>query len=319
VPVVGEVPSGVGLDLVLDELFDLRLYEELHKTAEGDLKSVLAELIPVEQRHLAFWQSFFKIADAELDWPRRVKMRVLLLVARLMGAVGVNLTLEAIEIYGIRKYLSLWERFRHTDLGQALKGILKDEFEHEDEIVSRAGSRRVDPERVRSVFLGFNDGLVEILGSVSGFFAALGEPRLVLMAGLSVTAAGAFSMGAGAYAAASSEEEMDFIERGRKAFLGEPEPPPPATSPLGVGLLVGLFYLFGGLVPLLPVAAGARSIWAPALAGAGFSVVVSFVVSFLSGMDARRRILMNAAMVACAVALSFAVGTALRLLLGVSL
>lgn len=318
-PVAAEVPSGVGLDLVLDELFDLRLYQELHKTAEGDLKSVLAELIPVEQRHLAFWQSFFKIDDAQLDWPRRVKMRVLLLVARLMGAVGVNLTLEAIEIYGIRKYLSLWERFRHTDLGQALKGILKDEFEHEDEIVSRAGSRRVDPERVRSVFLGFNDGLVEILGSVSGFFAALGEPRLVLMAGLSVTAAGAFSMGAGAYAAASSEEEMDFVERGRKAFLGEPAPPPPATSPLGIGLLVGLFYLFGGLVPLLPVAFGARSVWGPAIAGGVFSVLVSLIVSFLSGMDARRRIFMNGAMVACAVVLSFLVGILVRAAFGINI
>lgn len=311
-------PRSVGLELVLDELFDLTLYQELEKTAQGDLRAILSELIPVETRHLSFWRAFFKIDDAELDFPRRVKMKALIAFARLMGPVGVHLTLEAIEIYGIRKYLSIWERYRHTDLGQAVRGILADEFEHEDEIVSRAGSRRIDPGRVRSVFLGFNDGLVEILGAVSGFFAALGEPRLVLMAGVSVAAAGAFSMGAGAYAAASSEEEMDLLERGRQEFLGEKTHPAAATSPWGIGLLVGLFYLFGAIVPLLPVAFGARSLVAPALAAVLFSVAVSFVVSFLSGMDARRRILMNAGMVAAAVVWSFAVGFLVRRYLGIS-
>jgi VIT1/CCC1 family predicted Fe2+/Mn2+ transporter len=312
------VPRSIGLELVLDELFDLTLYQELEKTAQGDLRAILGELIPVETRHLSFWRAFFKIDDARLDFPRRVKMKVLIAFARLMGPVGVHLTLEAIEIYGIRKYLAIWERYRHTELGVAVRGILADEFEHEDEIVSRAGSRRIDPGRVRSVFLGFNDGLVEILGAVSGFFAALGEPRLVLMAGVSVAAAGAFSMGAGAYAAASSEEEMDLLERGRKAFLNEPVPPAAATSPWGIGMLVGSFYLFGAVVPLLPVAFGARSLWAPAFAGAAFSVLVSFVVSFLSGMDARRRIAMNVSMVATAVVWSFAVGFLVRRFLGIA-
>ena len=312
------VADEVGRDLVLDELFDLTLYQELEKTASGDLRGILSELIPVETRHLAFWRGFFKIEQEALDWPRRAKLRVLLTVCRILGPVGVHLTLEAIEIYGIRKYLSIWERYRHTELGEAVKGILSDEFEHEDAIVSRAGARRVDPERVRSVFLGFNDGLVEILGAVSGFFVALGDSRLVLMAGVSVAAAGAFSMAAGATAAASSQEEVELLERGRQAFMGQSAKAEPATSPANIGLLVGVFYLLGALVPLLPVACGARSLVAPALAGAAFSVLVSLVVSFLSGMDARRRIALNISMVACAVAWSFAVGCLVRRFLGLA-
>lgn len=312
------VPPGLGRELVLDELLDLTLYQALVERSEGDLKAVLAELIPVETRHLAFWKGFFKIEESELDLYRKVKLKSLLLLCALLGPVGVHLTLEAIEIYGIRKYLSIWERYRHTELGQAVKGILGDEFDHEDEIVSRAGARRIGPERVRGVFLGFNDGLVEILGAVSGFFAALGEARLVMMAGVSVAAAGAFSMAAGAYAAASSEEEMAAIEAGKKAFLGEPGTREPAPTPLATGILVGISYMFGALVPLLPVAFGARSLVAPAVMGAACSVVVSIVVSFLSGMDARRRITLNVAMTACAVAVSFVVGYAARRLWGIA-
>jgi len=306
------------MDLVLDELFDLTLYERLVQTSKGELRSILAELIPVETRHLNFWRSFFKIDADRLDARRRLKMLVLVWFCRLFGPVGINLTLEAIEIYGIRKYLSIWERYRHTELGNAVRGILNDEFEHEDEIVSRAGTRRIDPERVRSVFLGFNDGLVEILGAVSGFFASLGEPRLVLMAGVCVAAAGSFSMAAGAFAGASSEAEMEDIEIGKRAFLGEKPGAPSTGRPLYTGLIVGVSYLFGALVPLLPVACGARSFWAPAIAAVALSLLVSLVLSFLSGMEARRRMALNAAMGAFAVAFSFAIGFAARRLWGIS-
>jgi VIT1/CCC1 family predicted Fe2+/Mn2+ transporter len=308
----------IGLDFVLDELFDLTLYQELHKRARAeDLRKILGELIPVETRHLSFWKGFFKIDRSTLDAPRRVKLRVLLLASRLFGASGIHLTLEAIEIYGIRKYLAIWERYRGTDLGDAVKGILRDEFEHEDDIVSSAGARRIDPDRVRSVFFGFNDGLIEILGAVAGFFASLGETRLVLMAGVSVAAAGAFSMAAGAYAGASSQQEIERLDVGRRAFLGEAAPPPPGSSPRLTALLVAVSYLIGALVPLLPVALGARSLWWPAAAGASLSLVVSLVLSFLSGMEARRRIALNAVTVAAALAWSFAVGYLARRFLGV--
>ncbi len=310
--------QAIGRDFVLDELLDLTLYQRLEQTAPPEMRGILAELIPVETRHLNFWKGFFKIEEARLDLRRQVKMAALVAFCRLFGAVGIHLTLEAIEIYGIRKYLSVWERYRHTDLGHAVRGILNDEFEHEDEIVSRAGSRRIDPERIRSVFLGFNDGLVEILGAVSGFFASLGEPRLVMMAGACVAAAGSFSMAAGAYAGASSEDEMERIEVGKRAFLGEGAPSAAGGPPWQTALLVGASYLLGAFVPLLPVAFGARSLWAPAIAGGALSLFVSLILSFLSGMEARRRMALNAVMVACAVAFSFAIGFLARRAWGIS-
>lgn len=309
--------AAAGRGFVLDELLDLTLYRRLEPLSSGELRAVLGELIPIETGHLQFWKSFFGIEAAELDWGRRLKLEILVVFCRLFGPVGIHLTLEAIEIYGIRKYLHAWERYKGTPLGDAVKGVLADEFEHEDEIVSRAGSRRIDPERVRGVFLGFNDGLVEILGAVSGFFASLGDARLVLMAGASVAAAGAFSMGAGAFAAASSENEIRDLEEGRRRFLGQaPEPREPAR-PWQTGLLVGVCYMVGAAVPLLPVALGARSLWAPAAVGGLMSLLVSWTLSFLSGMEPRRRIALNAGMVACAVAVSFLVGRVARLLWGI--
>jgi hypothetical protein len=39
--------------LVLDELFDLSLYQSLREFASGELRSILDRLIPIEARHLA--------------------------------------------------------------------------------------------------------------------------------------------------------------------------------------------------------------------------------------------------------------------------
>ena len=95
-------------------------------------------------------------------------------------------TYGPIEVYGIRKYMTLWKRNKDNPMGKAVHGILKDEFEHEDVIVGRLRlkERIINPDRIRNIFLGVNDGMVEILGAVAGFFASFGQNTLVLVAGL---------------------------------------------------------------------------------------------------------------------------------------
>ena len=70
-------------------------------------------------------------------------------------------------------------------------------------------------------FLGLNDGLVEILGAVSGFFGAFGEATMVLIAASTTAVAGALSMAAGAFLALNSEKEVKTTEIAKKIFLGE--------------------------------------------------------------------------------------------------
>jgi VIT1/CCC1 family predicted Fe2+/Mn2+ transporter len=212
----------------------------------------------------------------------------------------------------------VWERYKDGPLGAAVREILDDEFRHEDLVVTGDAEHRVSPERVRNVFLGLNDGLVEILGAVSGFFAALGGSRAVLAGGVTVAVAGAFSMAAGAYAAASSEAEVRETEEERRRFLGEARNGEAAERPLVSALIVGAGYVAGALVPLLPVLFGARGVL-PTLVAAGATIVlVSAIVAFLSGMDQRRRIFINLAVTGIAVVVTYSIGLLAKAAWGIS-
>jgi len=307
-------------DLISDELFDLTLYREIYAFSSGDLKAMLAELIPVEERHYAFWQTFFDMKVEGLDFKRRLRLRLLSGLCRVFGPTAVHLILEAIEVHGIRKYLQVWERHKGGPLGKAVKDVLDDEFKHEDAIVSSLSSRAISPERIRNIFLGFNDGLVEIMGALSGFFAAFHEPRLVLMAGASVSVAGALSMAAGAFAASSSEREMQDIARRKAKFLGEAAPSEDEiASPPRAALVVGSAYLIGAMVPVLPVLLGAGTMLVSALTGGLMIVLVSAGLAFLSGMDVLRRIRLNLILMTGAVAISYAIGSLAKSLWGIGL
>jgi VIT1/CCC1 family predicted Fe2+/Mn2+ transporter len=307
----------LGRQLVLDEIFDLTLYRSLRNVAAGRLRAMLDELIVVETRHVDFWQSFFDLKHVTtLDPLRRVRLGALVLACRIFGATAIHVVLEAIEVHGVRKYLTVWNRYKDGPLGAAVKGILEDEFEHEDMVVTGDAEPRVSPEKVRNVFLGLNDGLVEILGAVSGFFAAFGTPGAVLAAGFTVAVAGSLSMAAGAYIGASSEAEVRDTEDERKRFLGETVTSATAEGPMASALVVGLGYFAGALVPVLPVLLGARGVWPTVVAGGTTIVAVSAIVAFISGMDVRRRIAQNLVVTGLAVAVTYAIGLAAKALLG---
>jgi VIT1/CCC1 family predicted Fe2+/Mn2+ transporter len=313
-------PHNLAKTLILDELLDLSLYKALRGIATGDLRKLLDELIQVETRHLAFWQDFFDMHLTALDLGRRLKLQVILAACRLFGAPAMHLALEAIEVYGVRKYLSLWSVYHDQPLGAAVRGILIDEFKHEDVIVTQLRERKINPERIRNIFLGLNDGLVEILGAVSGFFAAFNESVTVLIAGATTAVAGALSMGAGAYAALSSEQEVKQTEADKQRFLGEGSGAAGMEEgPVSSGLIVGGSYFLGALVPLVPVLLGSKDALVSWLAGGVVVILVSMILAFLSGMDIKRRILTNLLIVAAAVGITYAIGLAARTLWGVSL
>jgi VIT1/CCC1 family predicted Fe2+/Mn2+ transporter len=318
-PMSQDAPTPLARQLVLDEIFDLTLYRSLRETARGALRDVLDELIRVETRHVAFWQEFFGLKQlTTLDLGRRIKLAALISACRVFGAGAVHIMLEAIEVHGVRKYLAVWSRYKDGALGAAVHEILEDEFKHEDVVVTGDTERRINPERVRNVFLGLNDGLVEILGAVSGFFAAFGNSVAVLAAGFTVAVAGALSMAAGAYVAVGSEAEVQSTEDERRRFLGEAVAGEAAESPLVSALVVGLAYFAGALVPVLPVLLGATGVLPTVIAAGTTIVAVSAIVAFLSGMNVRRRIALNLAITGIAVAVTYAIGLLAKAALGVA-
>jgi VIT1/CCC1 family predicted Fe2+/Mn2+ transporter len=305
--------------LILDELFDLQLYRALRDVTDPDSRTVLDELIRVEIEHLAFWQKFFDLKLTRLDLGRRLKLRLMLDVCRLFGTTAVHLVLEAIEVHGVRKYLALWKIHRDGPLGEALQGILMDEFKHEDMLVTQLTARRINAEKIRNIFLGLNDGLVEILGAVSGFFGAFGSAVTVLIAASTTAVAGALSMGAGVFLALNSEREMKATELDKKRFLGSDRGEEEMTeTPLSSAVVVGGAYLAGALVPVLPVLLGANdAVFSVAMAGL-MVVLVSTILSFLSGMDVRRRIVLNVVIITLAVSVSYGIGLLAKSLWGIA-
>ncbi len=310
----------LGRQLVLDEIFDLSLYRALRDIATGSLRGVLDELILVETRHVAFWQEFFGLKQVtSLDPARRLKLVTLLTTCRLFRSAAIHIVLEAIEVHGIHKYLRVWDRYKDGTLGSAVREILEDEFKHEDMVVSGEEERHINPDKVRNVFLGLNDGLVEILGAVSGFFAAFRSPTAVLAAGFTVAVAGAMSMAAGAYIGAGSEAEVRATEDERRRFLGEPVPSQAAESPMSSALVVGIGYFAGAVVPVLPVLFGATGLLPTVVTAGAMIVAVSAIVAFISGMAVRRRIVLNLIITGIAVVVTYAIGLLAKAVWGIAI
>jgi len=280
----------------------------------------LDELITVETTHLAFWKHFFGLTIEELNLGRRLKLSLIMFVCKLFGSTAVHLVLEAIEVHGVRKYLALWREYQGQPLGEALRGILMDEFKHEDVLVTALTDRKINAEKIRNIFLGLNDGLVEILGAVSGFFGAFGEATMVLIAASTTAVAGALSMAAGAFLALNSEKEVKTTEIAKKIFLGEAsEVIPMEESPIGSALVVGTAYIAGAIVPVLPVIFGATSALFSVLTAGLMVIVVSTILSFLSGMDVTRRIFLNLALITIAVSVTYGIGVFAKHLWGIAL
>jgi vacuolar iron transporter family protein len=306
--------------LVLDELFDLSLYKALRQVTHPDVHHTLDELIAVETAHLAFWKRFFDLPIEELNLGRRLKLSVLIVLCKVFGSTAVHLVLEAIEVHGIRKYLALWREYQGQPLGEALQGILMDEFKHEDVLVTALTERKINAEKIRNIFLGLNDGLVEILGAVSGFFGAFGEATMVLIAASTTAVAGALSMAAGAFLALNSEKEVKTTEIAKKIFLGEgPDVVPMEESPIGSAIVVGSAYIAGAIIPVLPVVFGATNALFSVLTAGLMVILVSTILSFLSGMDVIRRILLNMAIIAIAVSVTYGIGVFAKRLWGIAL
>jgi VIT1/CCC1 family predicted Fe2+/Mn2+ transporter len=317
---VAQHDSQLAQMLVLDELFDLSLYKALRVVTQPDVHETLDELIKVETSHLAFWQKFFGLKLETLDLGRRIKLAVMMLVCRLFGSTAVHLVLEAIEVHGVRKYLAIWREYQGQPLGEALRGILMDEFKHEDVLVTELTKRKINAEKIRNIFLGLNDGLVEILGAVSGFFGAFGSATTVLIAASTTAVAGALSMAAGTFLALSSEKEVKATEIAKKVFLGEEsEMSPMEEAPLGSAFVVGAAYITGALVPVLPVLLGAKDAIFSVMTAGLMVIVVSTILSFLSGMDIKRRIALNLIIITVAVSVTYVIGMLTQRLWGITI
>ena len=119
-------------------------------------------------------------------------------------------------------------------------------------------------------------------------------------------------MAAGVLASSGSQLEVEQIQNAKRSFFDPSAEIPPETRPIVASVLVGISYLVGALVPILPVMLGAGDPLWSIVVGALMTIAVSCILSLLSGMDASRRVLQNLVLVFGAVAVTYGLGTLVK-------
>jgi VIT1/CCC1 family predicted Fe2+/Mn2+ transporter len=176
-----------------------------------------------ERRHAEIWATKLREAGADVPeaGPPRMRIRFIVLLARLFGTRAVSDLVKALEgdeeeLYDAqaspevaaiaadeREHAEIWKRL---DGGQAatvrahpVGGDGRSERWH------RTGQSGT----LRAVIFGVSDGLVSNLSLVMGVAGATSiEPRFILLAGIAGLLAGSFSMAAGEYISMQSQREL---------------------------------------------------------------------------------------------------------------
>ncbi len=195
-----------------DEMNDHVTYATLAQgTRDPHLRQVLERIAAMERGHARFWAGVIESRGGRVPEPRIRHLRLtwLRLLQRLVNPVLLVSLLELGEAGAQQAYFRIWKerRLEPGELEQ-LRGIIEDELDHE--ITFRREAEALGLSNVRDFILGMNDGLVEILGAVTGLSAAYAaNPRVVGISGLVVGVAGALSMGIGAFVSVRSQRQVD--------------------------------------------------------------------------------------------------------------
>jgi VIT1/CCC1 family predicted Fe2+/Mn2+ transporter len=206
---------------------DWLTYSELARySRDPDIARLLKRIAGMEKRHARFWRDVLARRNAAPPKlrPRRWRLFLLRQLQRWVDPVVLVGALELGETSAVEAYHHLWQSKRlDPDECETLQGIILDELEHESAF--RRQTRASGFGNVRDFVLGMNDGLVEILGAVTGLSAAYaGKPLLVAVSGLIVGIAGAMSMGIGAYISVRSQRQVNQGTRQRMEVLFDVAP-----------------------------------------------------------------------------------------------
>ena len=177
-----------------NEITEYHVYTRLAAVAK-DAKNaeVLLRIGEAERRHAGFWKTKTGI-EAKPD-SFRIGFQVLM--ARILGLTFVLKLMERNEGTASRRYDELSAAFPET------KRISEEEGEHERDLLGMLDEERL--QYVGSIVLGLNDALVELTGALAGFTLALGDTKVITLAGLVTGISAAFSMAASDYLSSKAE------------------------------------------------------------------------------------------------------------------
>jgi VIT1/CCC1 family predicted Fe2+/Mn2+ transporter len=248
---------------------------------------VLRAVGAAEKTHAAFWRE----KTGTTVQPGRFKIAWTIAQARVLGLTFVLKRMENNEGTASKLYQDLVVEFPEV------QSFSEAEAAHERELLTM-----LDEERLRyagSVVLGLNDALVELTGALAGFTLALGETRLISLAGLVTGVSAAFSMAASSYLSRKAE--------------GDPRAAKSA-------LYTGLAYIITVALLITPFLLAHNKFIALGLT-LGLAVLIicafNYYLAVAKELDFKRRFAEMALISLGVAALSFAVGWLLKIVLDV--
>ncbi len=214
-------------EFYINEINDHEFYKLLaEKVKTKELKENLLRISNMEKRHADFWKMYIENRGEKLPEVKASKIRknFALILNKFTNPVVLVSFLELGEAGGVKEY---YEFLKSDNLNDEEKKILKniiiDEIQHETFFAKEA--ERFGLSNVRDFVLGMNDGLVEILGAVSGLSAVyVNNPLMVAISGSIVGIAGALSMGIGAYISVRSQKQVNQSKNEKIKILFDVSP-----------------------------------------------------------------------------------------------
>jgi VIT1/CCC1 family predicted Fe2+/Mn2+ transporter len=177
-----------------NEITEYQVYTQLAAVCKDPKNAeVLKSIGEAERRHAAFWQTK---TGREIK-PDGFKVFRTVFMARLLGLTFVLKRMEKNEGTASKAYAGLNEAFPET------KKISQDEADHERDLLAMLDEELL--QYVGSIVLGLNDALVELTGALAGFTLALGDTKIISLAGLVTGLSAAFSMAASDYLSSKAE------------------------------------------------------------------------------------------------------------------
>lgn len=178
-----------------DEATDAKIYSMMaSKTKSEHNKAVLLAMAHDEQIHSGIWG---KYANRKPNI-NGFKVWFYTFLANFFGLVFVINLMESGEKTAIEAYEQLGE---HEP--RALE-ILNDEIQHEAQLIDMIEEDGLS--YISSIVLGLNDALVELTGALAGFTLALGNTKVICLAGFITGVAATLSMAASEYLSQKSDE-----------------------------------------------------------------------------------------------------------------
>ncbi len=177
-----------------NEITEYYVYTKLADLTKNEQNAqVLRNIGEAERSHAEFWKS----KTGEDVKPDRGKVWRTVIMARILGLTFVLKRMEKNEGTASRKYAEIQEAFPEV------QKLSQDEAAHEKALLTMLDEELL--QYVGSIVLGLNDALVELTGALAGFTLALGDTKIISLAGLVTGISAAFSMAASDYLSSKAE------------------------------------------------------------------------------------------------------------------